>query len=188
MRLLHLKVYEALPLNWVSTHLHHCQGFWRLGLELDDWIVTMAWEVCSLLCWLPASFRHCKGCLNTINGTAGSGSRTLERHVNRGFQVSPPRELPLSARTVTRRKPSSLKGLSPSAASVENSEAAMAGPVSQGLAQTLKSRGPCRQCDMDLRDERELTLDRLKHICLAGHFSIKDSRYCDVLFKPGTQL
>ena len=95
-------------LNWVSTHLHHCQGFWRLGLELDDWIVTMAWEVCSLLCWLPASFRHCKGCLSTISGTAGSSSRTLERRVkDNGFKVSPPRELPLSARTVTRRKPSS---------------------------------------------------------------------------------
>ncbi|KAK9840200.1 hypothetical protein WJX74_005380 [Apatococcus lobatus] len=30
--------------------------------------------------------------------------------------------------------------------------------------------------DMDLRDERELALDRLKRICLAGHFSIKDFR------------
>ncbi len=30
---------------------------------------------------------------------------------------------------------------------------------------------------MDLRDERELALDRLKRICLAGHFSIKDFRY-----------
>ena len=34
---------------------------------------------------------------------------------------------------------------------------------------------------MDLRDERELALDRLKRICLAGYFSIKDFRYEKVL-------